>query len=95
MGSFNEAEIFIIPGHYLLNKLSKLHGNDNLGLYRDDRLAAIKNIRGPILDKIRKTIITPFIEEGLTITIDTNLTETVFVDVIFNLATAKFPIQKT
>ena len=50
---------------------------------------------GPILDKMRKNIITLFKEVGLTITIDTNLTETDFLDVTFNLAMGKFfPFRK-
>ena len=44
---------------------------------------------------MRKSIITLFKEEGLTITIDTNLIETDFLDVTFNLATGKFcPFRK-
>ena len=49
----------------------------------------------PVLDKIRKNIITLFKNEGLGITIDTNLIETDFLDVTFNLATGKFfPYRK-
>ena len=95
MGSFDGVENCELVGLYLLNKLSKLLGNDNVGLYRDDGLAAIKSTSGPILDKMRKSIIALFKEEGLTITIDTNLIETDFLDVIFNLATGKcFPFRK-
>ena len=94
-GSFDGAEICELVCLYLLNKLSKVLGNDNVGLYRDDRLAAIKSTSGPILDKMRENIIAVFKEEGLTITIDTNLIETDFLDVTFNLATSKFfPFRK-
>ena len=66
-----------------------------LGLYRDDGRAVIKSTSGPILDKMRKSIIALFKEEGLSITIDTNLIETDFLDVTFNLATGKFfPFRK-
>ena len=61
-----------------------------MGFYRDDGLAAIKCTSGPILDKIRKKIIAFFKEEGLTITIDTNLIEINFLNLRFNLATGKF-----
>ena len=45
--------------------------------------------------EMRKDIISLFKEEGLTITIDTNLIETDFLDVTFNLATGKFyPFRK-
>ena len=90
MGRFDGAETCELVGLYLLNKLSKLLGNDNVGFYSDDGLAAIKSTSGPILDKMRKNIIALFMEEGLTITIDTNLIETDFLDVTFNLATSKF-----
>ena len=47
------------------------------------------------MDRIRKDIITLFKSEGLSITIDTNLTETDFLDVSFNLEMDKFfPYRK-
>ena len=90
MGSFDGAEICELVGLYLLDKLSKLLGKDNVGLYRDDRLAPVKSTSGPVLDKMRKNIITLFKNEGLGIKIDTNLIETGFLDVTFNLLTGKF-----
>ena len=75
MGSFDGTEIWELVGLYLLNKLSKLLWDDNVGLYRD---------------KMRKNIIAIFEEEGLTMTIDTNLIETDFLDETFNLAMGKF-----
>ena len=95
MRSFDGAELSELVTLYFLNKLSKLLGNENVGLYRDDGLAAMKSTSGPILGKMRKNIIVLFKEEGLTITIDTNLIETDFLDVTFNLATGKFfPFRK-
>ena len=43
-----------------------------------------------LLDKMRKNIIAFFKEKDLTVTIATNLIETDFPDVTFNLATVKF-----
>ena len=95
MGSFDGAEICELVGLYLINKLSKLLGNENMGLYRDDRVPAIETASDPILDKMRENIIALFKEEGPTITYDTNLTETDFVDVTFSLETSKFfPFKK-
>ena len=54
MGSFDGAEVCELVGLYLLDKLSKLLGKDNIGLYRDDGLAAVKSTSGPVLDKMRK-----------------------------------------
>ena len=95
MGSFDGAEVCELVGLYLLDKLSKLLGKDNVGLYRDDGLAAVKSTSGPVLDKMKKNIITLFKNEDLGITIDTNLIEPDFLDVTFNLATGKFfPYRK-
>ena len=90
MGSFDGAEICELVGLYLLDKLSSLIGRENVGLYRDDGLAAINSSSGPVLDKMRKNIIALFKNEGLSITIETNLFETDFLDVTYNLATGKF-----
>ena len=43
MRSFDGAEICKIVGLYLLDKLSNLLGKENVGLYRDDGLAAINS----------------------------------------------------
>ena len=69
MGSFDRAEICEIVGLYLLNKLSNLLGKENVGLYRDDSLAAINSCSGLVLDRTRKEIIALFKKEGLNITI--------------------------
>ena len=61
-----------------------------MGLYSDDGLAAIKCKSSPILHKMRKNINAFFKEERLTITTDTNLIKTTFLDVTFNLATGNF-----
>ena len=95
MGSFDGAEICEIVGLYLLDKLSVLLHKEDVGLYRDDGLAVVDNANGPKLDKLRKKIITIFKAEGLSITIETNLIETDFLDVTFNLHTNKyFPYRK-
>ena len=90
MGSFDGAEICKIIELYLLNKLSNLLDKENVGLYRDDGLAAINSCSGPVLDRTRKNIIALFKKEGLNITIETNLAETDFLDVKFNLVTGKY-----
>ena len=90
MRSFDWADVCELVGLYLLDKLSKLLRKDNVGLYRDDGLAAVKSTSGPVLNKMMKNIITLFKNEGLGITIDTNLIETDFLDVTFNLTTGKF-----
>ena len=95
MGSFDWAEICEIVGIYLLKKLSPLLGKGNFGLYRDDGLATVNSSSGPVLDRMRKDVILIFKNEGLSITIETNLIETDCLDVTFNLLTGKyFPLRK-
>ena len=73
MGSFDGAEICELVGLYLLDKLSSLIGRKDVGLYRDDGLAAINSSSGPVLDKMRKNIIALFNNDRLLMTIETNL----------------------
>ena len=74
----------------MLNQLSTVIDKSSVGLYRDDGLAAINNENGPKLHRISKDIIALFKKEVLSITIETNLIETDFLDVTFNLATKKY-----
>ena len=55
----------------------------------------VNNSNGPLMDELRKKIIALIKEENLSITIDTNLDETDFLDVTLNLKTGKyFPFRK-
>ncbi|XP_057313453.1 uncharacterized protein LOC130654828 [Hydractinia symbiolongicarpus] len=85
MGSFDGAEICELVGLYILKKISKIIDIKHVGLYRDDGLAIIQNANGPRMNKIRKDIITLFKEDKLSVTIETNLIETDFLDVSFNV----------
>ena len=96
MGSFDRAEICELVGLYFIDKLLRLIGRKNIGLYRDDGFGAINNSSGPVLVKMRKNVIALFKNEDLSITMETNLFETDFIDVTFNLATGKsFPFRKS
>ena len=55
---------------WTLEKVSNLLGKENVGLYRDDGLAAINSCSGPVLDRTRNNIIALFKKEGLNITIE-------------------------
>ena len=90
MRSFDGAEICEIVGIYLLEKLSPLLGKENFGLYRDDGLPTVNRSSGPVLERMRKDIISIFKNEVLSITIETNIIETDFLDVTFNLLTGKY-----
>ena len=85
MGSFDGAEACELVGLYLLSKISLLIDLDNFGLYRDNGLALIDNANGPKLDRLRKNITATFKNEGLSITIETNLVKKDFLHATFNL----------
>ena len=96
MESYDGAEGCELVRLYLLGKLAPLIGTKNVGLYRDEGLAVMHQADGEKIDRIRKGIIALFKSEGnLSITIDTNLTETDLLDVSFNLEIDKFfPYRK-
>ena len=67
----------------------------SVGLYRDDGLAVIENANGLLLDRLRKKIIALFKDEELSITIETNLSVTDFLDVTLDLSRGKYyPYRK-
>ena len=70
-----------LAGLYLLNKIKSLLGSNNVGLYRNDGLAIVHKANDPKVDRLRKDIISLFKDEGLSITIDTNLIEADILDV--------------
>ena len=85
MGSFDGAEICELVGLFILNKISKILGTENVGLYRDDGLAIIRSKSGPEMERTKKAIIQLFKSINLKITIECNLTNTDFLDVSFDL----------
>ena len=92
MGSFDGAEICELVGLFLLSQLQ--HLNINVGLYRDDGLAAT-NQTPRNADKIKKEICKIFKENGLSITADANKKVVDFLDVTLNLSTGLYqPYQK-
>ena len=60
MGSFDGAEVCEFVGLYLLNKINSLLGYQIVVLYRDDGLAIVHKANGPIVDRLRKEIISLF-----------------------------------
>ena len=72
MGSYDGARICELVGLFILERLGETFGHENIGLYRDDGLAALKNVNGRQADKSRKTLIEIFNGFGLKITVQTN-----------------------
>ena len=95
MGSFDGAKICEIVGIYLLENLPPLLGKEDCVLCREDGLATDNRSSSPVLDRMRKNIKSTFINEGLSITIETNPIEAGFLDVTFNLLRGKHsPFRK-
>ena len=79
------AEICDLVGLYILKLIGDKYGNETLGLYRDDGLAAFENKSGPQSDKIRKDITNIFEELNLRITIQCNIKVVNFLDITLDL----------
>ena len=89
MGSYDGAEICELVGLFILKQLGKMFGNKNIGLYRDDGLAIIKNKSARLADKTRKDLHKIFEQFGLKITAEANLHVVNFLDVTFDLTSGK------
>ena len=85
MGSYDGAEVCKLVGLFILCGLGNTYGKECIGLYRDDGLAVFKDISGPQAERIRKDITSHFKNNGLNITIQTNLKTVNYLDVTFNL----------
>ena len=95
MGSFDGAEICELVGLFILNHLGQKFGKQNIGLYRDDGLAILKNKSARLADKTRKELHKVFEQFDLKITAEANLHVVNFLDVTFDLSTRKFkPYRK-
>ena len=88
MGSFDGAETCELVGCYLLSLLTKKYGQ-NIGLYREDGLAAF-SVKPREMEKIKKGICKVFRDNDLKITVEANTTKVNFLDVTLDLRSEKF-----
>ena len=80
---------------YSLHLLRNCITDSEVGIYRDDGLLLVHEANGPKVDRIRKKIIKVFIDNGLTISIESNLTVTDFLDVALDLENEQYyPYRK-
>ena len=79
------AEVCELVGTHVLNFLSKNYSKIDFGLYRDDRLAVLKNKSGPQSKQVKKNIQKIFKEHGLDIIIQCSMKIVNYLDVTFNL----------
>ena len=95
MGAYDCAEVCELVGVFMLNKISEKFDKNDIGLYRDDGLAVLKNISGPELERIKKNFQSLFKKYGLEIIIECNKKVVDFLDVTFNLKHGTYkPYQK-
>lgn len=95
MGCYDGAEICEFIGIFILSSLGIELGKSQIGLYRDDGLAVVKNLSNQQIDRTRKTIIKIFKDIGFDIEIQTNLKEVDFLDITFNLTSGTYkPFKK-
>ena len=88
MGSYDGAEICDLVGLYLLSDLSNHFGNQ-IALYRDDGIAAIKASNKEV-ENAKKKICSIFRNHNLKITIEANKKVVNYLDVTFNLNNSTF-----
>ena len=95
VGCYDGAEICELVAVYALTKLANVVEKQDVGLYRDDGLAVLRNTNGREADRMRKRIIEIFKDMGLRITIETNLKIVNFLDITLNLNNGKvYPYRK-
>ncbi|XP_022810398.1 uncharacterized protein LOC111347413 [Stylophora pistillata] len=88
MGSFDGAETCELVGCFLLSILTEKYGQ-NIGLYRDDGLAALNGTPQEI-ENIKKGFCKVFRDNDLKITVEANITKTNFLDVTLDLSSGKY-----
>ena len=94
MGSFDGAELCKLVGLFLLHKLGHIIKMEDMGLYRDDGLAAV-NLSGPQTARLSKDITRVFKDAGLKVTVEVNIKITDFLDVHLNLSDGSYkPFMK-
>ena len=85
MGAYDGAEVCELVGIYLQFLIGECYNKEEFGLYRDDGLAALRNISGPESERIRKKFIKIFKENHFNLEIRCNLKIVDYLDVTFNL----------
>ena len=90
MGAYDGAEVCELVGCYILSIITNRYDKRSIGLYRDDGLAAFKNLSGPQAEKIKKDFQKIFKENGLEIVIQCNMKIVNYLDLTLNLANGTY-----
>ena len=86
MGAYDGAAVCELAGIFILHQLSRVYNNNNIGLYRDDGLAVLKNIGGSQEEKIKTHFQNIFRKNNLNIIVNCNLKVVDYLDVTLNLS---------
>ena len=96
MGAYGGAEVCELIGIYMLYLMGKKYDSKNIGLYRDEGLAVLKNVSRPASEKIKTHLQYLFKQKGLQIIIECNLKVVNYLDVTFNLNDGSYrPYRKS
>ena len=95
MGSFDGAETCELIGTYIVNKTQNVINNNDIGLYRDDGLAVLKNRSLCQANRFANQLTAIFQDIGLKITTKICSKVINFLDVTFNIDTGTYkPFMK-
>ena len=70
-----------LVGLFILYKFQQFNKINNFGLYRDDGLAQVKIMSGPLSEKVKKELQVLFKEIGLDLIIESNETTVDYLDI--------------
>ena len=85
MGAYDGAEICELVGIFLQSRLINFIDKHNIGLYRDDGLAILRNISGPQSERVKKAFQKVFNDYHLKLEIKCNVKIVDYLDLTLNL----------
>ena len=95
MGAYDDAQITDLFGLLMLHKLQENIPQINFALYRDDGIGVYSKASPSQMERIKKQIYKIFKDQGLKITIETNLPKVNFLDITMDLQSETFqPFRK-
>ena len=90
MGAYDGDEVCELVGCFILSEITKKYNKNDIGLYRDDGLAVLKNVSGPQSEKIKKEFQKHFKNHNLEIVIQCNMKVVNYLDVTLDLNSGTF-----
>ena len=94
MGCYDGAEVCELVGTYLLNQLMVVIAKVNMELYRHDGVGIFKSVSGIEVEFKTEELVTILKNNGVSITVKTNLEIVYFIDIYFNLVKEIYHLYK-